>query len=112
SRGLVNINQSPKPPLVIPATAPLITGKRAVVYVKLPDPNRPVFEGRQVVLGPRAGDYYIVEEGLAEGELVVTNGNFKIDSALQIQAKPSMMSPTGGIAPPAMHHDHKMEMKE
>jgi len=31
-------------------------------------------------------------EGLAEGEIVVTNGNFKIDSALQIQAKPSMMS--------------------
>ncbi len=81
-----------EPPLVIPATAPLITGKRAVVYVRIPDANKPTFEGRQVVLGPRAADYYLVKEGLAEGEIVVTNGNFKIDSALQIQAKPSMMS--------------------
>lgn len=37
------------------------------------------FEGRQIVLGPRAGDYYVVKEGLAEGEQVVTNGSFKID---------------------------------
>jgi Cu(I)/Ag(I) efflux system membrane fusion protein len=79
-------------PLVIPATAPLITGKRAVVYVRIPDANKPTFEGRQVVLGPRAANYYLVKEGLTEGEIVVTNGNFKIDSALQIQARPSMMS--------------------
>jgi Cu(I)/Ag(I) efflux system membrane fusion protein len=83
-------------PLVIPATAPLITGKRAVVYVKQPDTELPMFEGREVVLGPRAGDYYVVVSGLSEGELVVTHGNFKIDSALQIQAKPSMMNPEGG----------------
>jgi len=81
-------------PLVIPATAPLITGRRAVVYVRLPGEAdaAPVFEGRQVILGPRAGNHYIVEGGLEEGELVVTRGNFKIDSALQINAKPSMMS--------------------
>ena len=59
----------------------------------------PTFEGRQIVLGPRAGDYYLVRSGLAEGELVVTRGGFKIDSALQINAKPSMMSPAGGAAP-------------
>jgi Cu(I)/Ag(I) efflux system membrane fusion protein len=79
-------------PLVIPASAPLITGTRAVVYVRLPDKEKPTFEGRQVTLGPRAGDFYLVKEGLAQGELVVNKGNFKIDSALQIQAKPSMMS--------------------
>jgi Cu(I)/Ag(I) efflux system membrane fusion protein len=33
---------------------------------------------------------------LAEGELVVTQGNFKIDAEIQIQAKPSMMTPEGG----------------
>jgi len=79
-------------PLVIPASAPLITGKRAVVYVAKPD-KEGEFEGREITLGPRVGDYYIVEQGLSEGEMVVTSGNFKIDSALQIQAKPSMMSP-------------------
>ena len=83
-------------PLVIPASAPLITGTRAVVYIQLPYKQKPTFEGRQVTLGPRAGEYYLVKEGLAEGELVVNKGNFKIDSALQIQAKPSMMSAKSG----------------
>jgi Cu(I)/Ag(I) efflux system membrane fusion protein len=85
-------------PLVIPASAPLITGKRAVVYVAQAE-KEGVFEGREIVLGPRAGDFYMVREGLNKGERVVVNGSFKIDSALQIQAKPSMMSPEGGAAP-------------
>ncbi len=85
-----------EPPLVIPASAALITGKRAVVYVRQVDADKPTYEGREVVLGPRAGDYYIVKSGLEEGEIVVTNGNFKIDSAMQIQAKPSMMSAERG----------------
>jgi Cu(I)/Ag(I) efflux system membrane fusion protein len=84
-------------PLVIPASAPLITGKRAVVYVQVPGAEKPTYEGREIVLGSRAGDYYIVKSGLGEGEIVVTKGNFKIDSALQIQAKPSMMSPEPGM---------------
>jgi len=93
-----------EPPLIIPASAALITGKRAVVYVRLPNQEKPTFEGREIVLGPRAGDYYIVESGLQEGELVVAKGNFKLDSALQIQAKPSMMNPDGGGSVPG--HDH------
>ena len=88
-------------PLVIPASAPLITGTRAVVYVRVPNESRPTFEGRQITLGPRAGGFYLVQDGLAEGEMVVTHGNFKIDSALQIQAKPSMMSAESG-------HMHKV----
>lgn len=79
-------------PLVVPATAPLRTGRRAVVYVELPDAEQPTYEGREVRLGPRAGDYFLVLEGLKEGERVVTHGAFKIDSELQIQARPSMMS--------------------
>jgi len=81
-------------PLVIPVSAALITGTRAVVYVRLPDMEKPTYEGREIVLGPRAGDSYLVRSGhLREGELVVVKGNFKIDSALQIQAKASMMNP-------------------
>jgi Cu(I)/Ag(I) efflux system membrane fusion protein len=104
SLGYVKAETSEQGPLVIPASAPLITGTRAVVYVRLPDKKKPTFQGREIVLGPRAGDYYIVQSGLAEGEIIVTNGNFKIDSALQIQAKPSMMNPEGGVAP--MGHQH------
>jgi len=83
-------------PLVVPASAPLITGTRAVVYVAAADAERPAYEGREVTLGPRAGDFYLVRRGLREGERVVVNGAFKIDSALEIQAKPSMMSMEGG----------------
>lgn len=94
-------------PVVIPKTAPLITGKRAVVYVEIPDEERPTFEGREIVLGPRAGDYYLVKSGLEEGERIVVRGSFKIDSALQIIAKPSMMNPDGGIATTG-HEGHQM----
>jgi Cu(I)/Ag(I) efflux system membrane fusion protein len=86
-----------KNPLVIPSSAPLITGKRAIVYVQPPG-KEGLYEGREVILGSRAGDYYIVKAGLSEGEMVVTKGNFKIDSAVQLQAKPSMMNPLGAQA--------------
>ncbi|MEQ8212197.1 MAG: efflux RND transporter periplasmic adaptor subunit [Lacipirellulaceae bacterium] len=96
-------------PLVIPVSAALLTGTRAIVYVQVPDAEEPTYEGREIVLGPRAGDYYLVKGGLEEGELVVTNGNFKLDSALQISAKPSMMTPEGGGG--GGGHDHGGESK-
>jgi Cu(I)/Ag(I) efflux system membrane fusion protein len=79
-------------PLVIPASAPLVTGERAVVYVAVPG-EEGRFEGRQVVLGVRAGDVYVVRDGLREGEQVVVRGSFTLDSSLQIQGRPSMMNP-------------------
>ncbi|QDS89011.1 Cation efflux system protein CusB precursor [Rosistilla ulvae] len=83
-------------PLIVPVKAVLLTGTRAIVYVQIPDADKPTYEGREIVIGPRAGDFYLVKSGLEEGDLVVTNGNFKLDSALQISAKPSMMTPQGG----------------
>lgn len=82
-------------PLVIPLSAPLITGKRSVVYLAVPG-EEGVFEGREVVLGPKAKDHYVVLEGLSEGDQVVVNGNFKIDSAIQILARPGMMEMEDG----------------
>lgn len=92
--GFSSLNEKTENPLLIPASAPLITGKRAVVYTKSIT-NEGIYQGRTVTLGLKAGDYYIVKSGLRQGELVVTKGAFKIDSALQIQAKPSMMSLEG-----------------
>ena len=88
-------------PLLVPAQAVLRTGERAVVYRRLPDREAPTFEGLEIVLGPRAGDAFVVRSGLREGDRVVTSGAFKIDSALQIQARPSMMSVPDGTAPVA-----------
>jgi len=90
-------------PLVVPATAPLRTGRRAVVYVQLPEAEQPTFEAREVVLGPSAGEWTVVESGLEEGALVVTHGAFKIDSELQIRGRPSMMQPQGGMSPQHQH---------
>lgn len=95
SLGFLRADQAgARPPLVIPATAPLLTGRRAVVYVEQPD--RPgTYEGRDVELGPRAGDVYVVNAGLREGERVVVYGAMKIDSAIQILGKTSMMTEAG-----------------
>ena len=90
--------------ILVPSTAVLRTGQRAVAYVEKPDAERPTYEGREIELGVRAGDYYVVASGLEAGERVVTNGAFKIDSALQIKAKPSMMNPDAGSE--TVGHDH------
>jgi len=105
SLGVVGEPSDAMAPLVVPRTAVLFTGKRSVVYVEVPDAESPTYEGREVVLGPRAGDFYIVRDGLSEGERVVVNGAFRIDSAMQIAAKPSMMMPEGGTSTPA-HAGH------
>ena len=100
--GYVTEEETSELPLVIPASAPLITGKRAIVYVK--HPKKSVFESRNVVLGPEAEGYYVVVSGLKEGERVVSNGAFKIDADLQIRGKTSMMNPKGGKAPSGHQH--------
>lgn len=87
--------------LVVPKSAVLWTGKRAVVYVKDTSFEQPVFQYREVVLGPEAGNMYVVGEGLKAGEEVVANGVFKVDAAAQLQGKRSMMNPeaTAGHMP-------------
>ncbi|HJL17331.1 MAG TPA: efflux RND transporter periplasmic adaptor subunit [Sandaracinaceae bacterium LLY-WYZ-13_1] len=79
-------------PLVVPASAPLFTGRRSVVYVELPDAPRPTYEARVVRLGSRTGDLYPVVAGLSEGERVVTHGAFALDADLQIRGGRSMMT--------------------
>jgi Cu(I)/Ag(I) efflux system membrane fusion protein len=85
--------ENPVLPLVAPETAVLFTGKRSLVYVEVPNQNQPTYEQRDVVLGPRAGNKYVISEGLKEGERVVVKGNFEIDSSVQISGQASMMNP-------------------
>lgn len=89
---VAEVDPGARPPLVVPTTAPLLTGKRALVYVEVPDRDGPTYQGRVVVLGPRGDDGYVVLHGLEEGERVVVRGAFKVDSAVQLQAGPSMMT--------------------
>ena len=83
-----------KPELIVPKSAVLWTGKRAVVYVKLQEREHNSFIYREIILGEDAGDFYIVKTGLEEGEEIAVNGVFKIDAAAQLSGKKSMMNPT------------------
>jgi membrane fusion protein, copper/silver efflux system len=82
--------------VIIPKSAVLWTGKRSVVYVKQKDSEEPVFKMREVELGPMLGESYVITNGLAEGEEIVTSGTFSVDAAAQLEGKPSMMNQTDG----------------
>lgn len=78
--------------LVIPKSAVLWTGKRSIVYVKQTGSDEPIFNLREIELGPMLGNSFVVLGGLSEGEEIVTQGAFSIDAAAQLEGKPSMMN--------------------
>jgi Cu(I)/Ag(I) efflux system membrane fusion protein len=78
--------------LVIPATAPLFTGRRALVYVEVQHEGKTAYEPRTVRLGPRMAGVYPVVAGLEEGERIVSRGAFALDADLQIKGGASMMT--------------------
>lgn len=90
--GLLKSRQKSNVQLSVPKSAVLWTGLRSVVYVKLPDTPIPSFQYREVELGESLGGQYIVLSGLEAGEEVVTNGNFAIDAAAQLNNQASMMN--------------------
>ena len=87
-----SIQAEVKASLLVPASAVLFTGKQSLVYVQ-PDPAEPRYEPRQVELGLRLGEEYQLLSGVTAGELVVTQGAFRLDSELQIRGLPSMLNP-------------------
>ena len=67
--------------LAVPRSAVVDTGTRKLVYVAK---GNGVFEAHEVQLGPVADDYYPVSAGLREGDRIVTEGNFLLDSQTRI----------------------------
>lgn len=90
--------------IIIPKSAVLWTGKRAVVYVKVPHERTISFVYREITLGADMGEFYIVEDGLEAGEVVATNGVFRIDASAQLVGKKSMMNPEGGVVMTGHNH--------
>ncbi len=95
--------------ILIPKTALLWTGKRSVVYIKIPGTDEPRFEFREITIGPEAGDNYVVEKGLKEGEEIAVNGVFSIDASAQLSGTVSMMNPAGDSVSGGPQHS-KMDM--
>ncbi len=79
--------------IVVPKSAIMWTGKRSIIYVKVPDIDIPVFELREIELGEPLGNFYVVISGINEGDYIVTNGAFTVDAAAQLNSKYSMMNP-------------------
>jgi Cu(I)/Ag(I) efflux system membrane fusion protein len=77
--------------LLVPKSAVLWTGPRSVVYVQVGNKEAPAFEMREVTLGNRSGESFIILEGLDEGDELVTNGVFAVDAAAQLSGNYSMM---------------------
>lgn len=94
--------------LTVPASAVMWTGERSLVYIKT-NPDEPVFEMREVTIGNRNDENYVVTEGLQNGDEIVTNGTFTVDAAAQLQGKKSMMNQEKGDD--AMMPMSEMEME-
>ena len=89
-QGIVPVASLEKNKIIIPASAVLWTGKRAVVYIKT-NPDTPVFAMREIELGQVINKNYEVIKGLKNGDEIVTNGTFTIDATAQLQGRKSMM---------------------
>src|SRR5690606_7557773 len=72
----------------------LWTGKRSLVYRVETRDGEPVYVPVEVVLGPRVGDRYVIEEGVEAGDTLVSQGAFRVDATLQVKGGPTMMSTT------------------
>jgi Cu(I)/Ag(I) efflux system membrane fusion protein/cobalt-zinc-cadmium efflux system membrane fusion protein len=80
--------------IVIPASAVLQTGTRAVAFIDHGNGN---LEPRTIEIGPQLDDSVVVLNGLKAGEKVVSSANFLVDSEAQLQAAMGAFAPT---APP------------
>jgi Cu(I)/Ag(I) efflux system membrane fusion protein len=80
----------------VPESAVIDTGAVRLVYVET---GRGVYEGRRVVLGPRAGERFPVLDGLAAGDKVVAAGAFLVDAESRLNPATRGGAPGGGPRP-------------
>jgi hypothetical protein len=81
--GSVSLSLPAKTGLMVPAEAVVDTGELRYLFVAHPGGH---FEPRQVKVGARLGDKVEVLDGVAEGETIVTTGNFLIDSESRLRS--------------------------
>ncbi|HWH60670.1 MAG TPA: efflux RND transporter periplasmic adaptor subunit [Terriglobales bacterium] len=77
--------------LVIPASAVFQSGTRQIVFLNHGNGS---LEPKEIVVGPRVGDDFVVLKGLEAHQSIVTSANFLIDSESQLQAA------AGSFVPP------------
>jgi Cu(I)/Ag(I) efflux system membrane fusion protein len=85
-------NEASSAEVMVPRTAVLWSGKRSIVYVKVPNAALPEFVLREVTLGNRLGENYQITAGLQAGEEIVSYGAFALDASAQLSGKPSLLN--------------------
>ena len=96
----VDINFPLGKQLVIPASAVLQSGSRAIAFIDHGDGN---LEPREIQTGPQIDDSVIVLKGLQPGDHIVSSANFLVDSEAQLQAALGSFTPPQQNANPAAH---------
>jgi Barrel-sandwich domain of CusB or HlyD membrane-fusion/YtkA-like len=88
--------------LVVPASAIFQSGTRQLVFLNHGNGS---LEPKEITIGPRVGDDFVVLKGLRAHESIVTSASFLIDSESQLQAAAGSFVPpppgAGGSAPVA-----------
>jgi Cu(I)/Ag(I) efflux system membrane fusion protein len=77
---------------LLPKSAVLWSGNESLVYVMEKLKERTYLEPRFVKIEDTEGDFYVVTEGLKEGEEVLAEGVFLVDAAAQLRGEPSFMT--------------------
>jgi Cu(I)/Ag(I) efflux system membrane fusion protein/cobalt-zinc-cadmium efflux system membrane fusion protein len=88
--------------LVVPASAVFQSGTRQLVFINHGNGN---LEPKEITVGPRVGDDFVVLKGLESHQSIITSASFLIDSESQLQAGAGSFAPpppgAGSNAPPA-----------
>ncbi len=85
----VNLKSEASKQLAVPEEAVMDSGIEQIIFVAH---EGGYFEPRQVELGAKVDDRFIVLSGLTEGEKVVTSGNFLIDSESRLKSATGAMA--------------------
>jgi RND family efflux transporter MFP subunit len=88
--------------LVVPASAVFQSGTRQLVFLNHGNGS---LEPKEITIGPRVGDAFVVLKGLKAHDSIVTSASFLIDSESQLQAAADSFVPpalgAGGNTPTA-----------
>jgi RND family efflux transporter MFP subunit len=97
----VDVKSSLGRQLVVPASAVFQSGTRQLVFLNHGNGR---LEPKEIAVGPRVGDDFVVLKGLEAHQSIVTSANFLIDSESQLQAAAGSFVPpppgAGSNAPP------------
>ncbi len=96
----VQLGETSRPALLLPSEAVIRTGRRTLVMLALEGGR---YRPAEVRIGQEAGGQTEVLAGLAEGEKIITSGQFLIDSEASLSGVEARPVGDGPPPPPTLH---------